>query len=64
MRKYLNPRTGTIDRASYRWCKLEKSLAGACQVRKELLSGINSIAGKLTYRPASEAYNLPWESYD
>ncbi len=37
------------------------AIVGACQIRKELLSGINTIAGKLTCRPVAEAHDLPWE---
>ena len=38
----------------------DKGVAAACQVRSELLGGINTTAGKHTCRPVAEAHGLAY----
>jgi len=59
---YSRTATQALNNVTHPWTMMiaEKGLAGACQVRKELLSGINTIGGKLTCRPVAEAHNLAW----
>ena len=59
---YSRTATQALNNVTHPWTMLiaEKGLAGACQVRKELFSGINTIGGKLTCRPVADAHNLPY----
>jgi alanine dehydrogenase len=53
--------TTNTRRKVRRWWFLliaDHGLAGACAFRPELLSGINTRAGKLTCRPVAEAHGL------
>ncbi|MES2708935.1 MAG: alanine dehydrogenase [Verrucomicrobiota bacterium] len=40
----------------------ERGLAEACQLRPELIGGINCLGGHLTCRPVAEAHGLPFTS--
>ena len=57
---YSRTATQALNNVTHPWTMLiaEKGLAGACQVRKELLSGINTIGGKLTCKPVAEAHGI------
>jgi alanine dehydrogenase len=49
-----------LNNVTHNWTQLiaDKGLAGACETRKELLSGINVHRGKLTFSPVAEAHGL------
>ncbi len=59
---YSRTATQALNNVTHPWTLLiaEKGLAGACQVRKELISGINTLGGKLTCEPVATAHGLPF----
>jgi alanine dehydrogenase len=61
---YSRTATQALNNVTHPWTMLiaDKGLAGACEARKELIGGINTIGGKLTCRPVAEAHNLPEET--
>ena len=52
--------TQALNNVTHPWTMLiaDKGLAGACQTRKELLGGINVIAGKLACPPVAAAHGM------
>lgn len=56
--------TQALNNVTHPWTLLiaEKGLAGACAVRPELLSGINTYAGKITCAPVAAAHGLEFEN--
>ena len=59
---YSRTATQALDNVTHPWTMLiaDKGLEGACQARKELLGGINVIAGTVTCKPVAEAHGIPW----
>jgi len=57
---YSRTATQALNNVTHPWTLLiaDKGVSGACAVRQELLSGINTCAGKLTCRPVAEAHSL------
>lgn len=58
---YSRTATQALNNVTQPWTLLiaDKGLVGACQTRKELLGGINIIAGKITCGPVASAHDLP-----
>ena len=58
---YSRTATQALNNVTHPWTMLiaDKGLEAACQTRKELLGGINTIAGKLTCQPVAAAHDLP-----
>jgi alanine dehydrogenase len=61
---YSRTATQALNNVTHPWTLLiaEKGLKGACEVRPELLSGINTFAGKTTCAPVAAAHGLPYEN--
>jgi len=59
---YSRTATQALNNVTHPWIMLiaEKGLSAACEVRPELLGGINTRGGRLTCRPVAEAHDLPW----
>jgi alanine dehydrogenase len=59
---YSRTATQALNNVTHPWTLLiaDKGVAGACKVRKELLGGINTMTGKHTCRPVSEAHGLAY----
>ncbi len=57
---YSRTATQALNNVTHPWTLLlaDKGVAGASLVRKELLGGINTLAGKITCRPVAEAHGL------
>lgn len=57
---YSRTATQALNNVTHPWTMLiaDKGLAGACQARKELLGGINIIAGKVTCQPVADAHGI------
>jgi alanine dehydrogenase len=58
---YSRTATQALNNVTHPWTLLiaEKGIAGACEVRPELLGGINVRAGHLTCAPVASAHDLP-----
>ncbi|RYD22864.1 MAG: alanine dehydrogenase [Verrucomicrobiaceae bacterium] len=58
---YSRTATQALNNVTHPWTAMiaDKGLAGACLARKELLGGINVMAGKLTCAPVAAAHSLP-----
>ena len=59
---YSRTATQALNNVTHPWTLLiaERGLAGACTTRKELIGGINTMAGKFTCLPVAEAHGLPY----
>lgn len=59
---YSRTATQALNNVTHSWTLLmaDRGLAGACQVRPELIGGIQTIAGKLTCKPVAEAHALDY----
>lgn len=57
---YARTATQALNNVTHPWTSLiaDRGLAGACAARKELLGGINTLAGKLTCQPVAEAHSM------
>ncbi|MES2657142.1 MAG: alanine dehydrogenase [Verrucomicrobiota bacterium] len=57
---YSRTATQALNNVTHPWTMLiaDKGLIGACQIRKELLGGINVIAAKLTCPPVASAHGI------
>lgn len=57
---YSRTATQALNNVTHPWTLLiaDKGLAGACQVRKELMGGINVMDGKLTCPPVANAHGI------
>ncbi len=57
---YARTATQALNNVTHPWTAMiaDKGLAGACLARKELLGGINVMAGKLTCAPVAAAHGL------
>ncbi|MCU0779768.1 MAG: alanine dehydrogenase [Akkermansiaceae bacterium] len=57
---YARTATQALNNVTHPWTSLiaDRGLAGACAVRKELVGGINTMAGQLTCQPVAEAHGL------
>ncbi len=58
---YARTATQALNNATYTWTILlaDHGVAGACRSRPELISGINTAGGAITYSPVAEAHSLP-----
>jgi len=58
---YSRTATQALNNVTHPWTMLiaDKGLAAACQTRKELLGGINVMAGKVTCQPVANAHDIP-----
>jgi len=63
---YSRTATQALNNVTHPWTMLiaDKGLAGACQTRKELLGGINVIAGQLSCQPVAEAHGIPFSPHE
>ncbi len=59
---YSRTATQALNNVTHPWTLLiaEKGVAGACEIRPQLLGGINTLAGKITCRPVAEAHGLAY----
>jgi alanine dehydrogenase len=59
---YARTATQALNNATQPWILLlaEKGVSAACVTRRELLGGINALAGKITCKPVAEAHGLPF----
>ena len=59
---YSRTATQALNNVTHPWTLLiaEKGVAGACQSRKELVSGINTMVRHITCQPVANAHNLPF----
>jgi len=57
---YSRTATQALNNVTHNWTQLiaDKGLLGACETRKELISGINVRGGKLTFRQVAEAHDM------
>ena len=57
---YSRTATQALNNSTQRWTTMiaEEGVNGACSMRKELLSGINCMGGKLTCQPVGEAHGI------
>jgi alanine dehydrogenase len=57
---YARTATQALNNVTHPWTSLiaDRGLAGACAARKELIGGINTMAGQLTCQPVAEAHGL------
>lgn len=57
---YSRTATQALNNVTQPWITLiaDKGVPGACEIRKELLGGINVMAGKVTCKPVAEAHGL------
>ena len=57
---YARTATQALNNVTHPWTSLiaDRGLAGACAARKELIGGINTLAGKLTCEPVAEAHSM------
>lgn len=54
--------TEALNNVTHPWTMLiaDRAVAGACQDRKELISGINTMDKQITCAPVANAHNLPY----
>lgn len=59
---YSRTATQALNNVTHPWTLLiaDRGVAGACQVRKELISGINTMDKQITCAPVANAHNLPY----
>lgn len=59
---YSRTATQALNNVTHPWTLLiaDRGVAGACQVRKELVSGINTMGQNITCPPVANAHNLPY----
>jgi alanine dehydrogenase len=59
---YSRTATQALNNVTHPWTMMiaDKGLVGACQTRKELLGGINTIGGKLTCQPVANAHDMAY----
>lgn len=59
---YSRTATQALNNVTHNWTQLiaDKGLEGAAKIRRELVSGINVHAGKLTCRPVAEAHGMEY----
>ncbi len=59
---YSRTATQALTNVTHRYLGLlaDHGLAEACQVRKELIAGINTLGGKLPCEPVATAHGLPF----
>jgi alanine dehydrogenase len=57
---YSRTATQALNNVTHPWTMMiaDKGLTGACQIRKELLGGINTMGGKLTCPPVANAHGI------
>jgi alanine dehydrogenase len=60
---YSRTATQALNNVTHAWTHLiaENGVAAACSRRRELLSGINVHAGKLTFKPVAEAHGFAFD---
>jgi alanine dehydrogenase len=61
---YSRTATQALNNVTQPWITLiaDQGLSGACTTRRELLGGINVMAGKITCRPVADAHGLPYSA--
>lgn len=61
---YARTATQALNNCTQRWTTMiaDEGVSAACRMRKELLSGINCMGGKLTCKPVGEAHGI--EAFD
>jgi len=59
---YARTATQALNNATQPWILLlaEKGVSAACATRRELLGGINTLAGNITCKPVAEAHGLTY----
>lgn len=59
---YSRTATQALNNATQPWIALiaNKAVKGACEVRPELLGGINAMEGKITCRPVADAHGMTY----
>lgn len=57
---YARTATQALNNCTQRWTTMiaDEGVSAACRMRKELLSGINCMGGKLTCQPVGEAHDI------